>query len=109
MEIDFEKGMTRFAAVYQSQRGKPPEGDFAIARIAAVTFDVAEAEKKGLFVPVPTSEPQESKDWSRIKTIRNRLHILGYLEKDSGRGNLDEALKAATRAFQSEAGLAVDG
>jgi hypothetical protein len=109
MEIDFEKGMKRFAAVYQTQLGKPPECDFAIERIAAVAFDVAEAENKGLFVPVPTSEPQESKDWSRIKTIRNRLHILGYLEKDSGRGNLDEALKEATRAFQKEAGLEVDG
>ncbi len=109
MEIDFEKGMTRFAGVYQGQLGKPPQYDFAIERIAAVAFDVAEAENRGLFVPMPTSEPQKSKDWSRIKTIRNRLHILGYLEQDSGRGNLDEALKEATRAFQKEAGLEVDG
>ena len=109
MEIDFDKGMMRFSAVYQAQLGKTPTCDNTVERIAAVTYDVAEAEKNGLFVPMPKSEPQESNDRSRIKTIRNRLFILGYLEKDSGRGNLDEPLKEAIRAFQGEAGLEVDG
>ena len=109
MEIDFKEGMVEFSALSKKQPEKPPTCDFVIERLAAVAADIDTAEKKGLFVPLPRSEPEESKDRSRIKTIRNRLFILGYLEKDTGRGNMDAPLKEAIRTFQKEAGLEPDG
>ena len=109
MEADFNKGMQRFSTVVKKQGETPWSCDLAIERLLAIQFDVQEAEEIGLFVPLPESEPKVSKDQSRIKTIRNRLFILGYLEKDSGRGNLDATLKKAIRKFQKEAGLMEDG
>lgn len=109
MEIDFKNGMNHFAAVFEKQREEPPSYDLAIERLAAVKADVDEAEDKGVFVPLPESEPKISKDRSRIKTIRNRLFILGYLKKDTGRGNLDTTLKEAILKFQKEADLKQDG
>lgn len=108
MEIDFNKGMAHFSAVFEKQTDEAPSYDHVIERLAAVKADVDMAKAKGLFVPLPDSEPKVSKDQSRIKTIRNRLFILGYLEKDTGRGNLDEQLKDAIEAFQKEAGLTPD-
>ena len=119
MKIDFNKGMPRFSAALGPPGAGPPGSgppgngplsvDQFIALITATQHDVANAKEKGLFVPLPAREPQQSKDRSRIKTIRNRLFILGYLKKDTGRGNLDPSLTAAIEAFQEEAGLDVDG
>jgi hypothetical protein len=106
---DFNKGMPRLSASLEPTENGPHSIDHAIELITAVQGDVSEAEVKGLFGPLPRSEPKRSKDWSRIKTIRNRLFIMGYLEKDTGRGNLDASLAEAIRAFQAEAGLEVDG
>ncbi len=49
------------------------------------------------------------KDWSRIKTIRNRLFNLGYIEQDTGTGHLDDTIRDGIKVFQREAGLKVDG
>lgn len=47
---------------------------------------------------------------SRVKTIRTRLYLLGYLKRDNKSGHVDKKLTDAIKAFQSEAGLqAVDG
>ena len=100
MDIDFSKGLERFNASANQN---------AIDRLIALKADIAAAEKKGLFVPLPASEPDRSRDVFRIKTIRNRLTNLGYLAKDSGRPYLDEDLTEAIRTFQQEAGLTVDG
>ena len=109
MNIDFNQGMPRLSATLD------PAGDGTVTierlceRIAAAQGDLSEAEGKGLFAPLPKNESERSKDPSRIKTIRNRLFILGYLENDTGRGTPDVSLKEAIRAFQAEAGLDIDG
>ncbi len=109
MNIDFEKGMTHFSTLFAEQGDKPSSYDSAIERLKAVEIDVDATEKTGIFIPLPDSGSDASKDSSRIKTIRNRLFILGYLEKDNGRDNLDVTLKEAIRKFQKEAGLNPDG
>lgn len=109
MNIDFNQGMPRLSAAFDSTGYGPVTMERLCERIAATQGDLLEAEGKGLFVPLPKSKPERSKDTSRIKTIRNRLFILGYLEKDTGRGNPDDSLKEAIRAFQAEAGLDIDG
>jgi len=109
MKIDFDRGMAHFSGVFAKQVHEPPACNLAIERLAAIKVDVDTAEGDGIFVPLPVSEPEGSKDHSRFKTIRNRLFILGYLEKDTGRGNIDATLKKAIRAFQKEAGLEEDG
>ena len=109
MDFDFTKGMSQFSAVVKKQGEKPPTSDVAIERLLAVKDDVNDAENDGLMVPVPRTEQDGSKDISRIKTIRNRLYILGYLEKDSGKPKLDAPLKDAIRQFQKDAGLKIDG
>ncbi|MBU0699621.1 MAG: peptidoglycan-binding protein, partial [Proteobacteria bacterium] len=103
MKIDFDQGMAQFSAVFAKQIEEPPSYNIAIERIAAVKADVDTAENDGFFVPLPDSEPEGSRDHSRVKTIRNRLFILGYLEKDTGRGNIDDTLKEAIQEFQKEA------
>lgn len=109
MNDDFNRGMHRFGAAAESVGAGAVPPDRVITMITSAAADVSEAEKKGLFTPLPQTAPSESKDWSRIKTIRNRLFIMGYLQTDSGRGNLDPSLSAAIRAFQKEAGLGTDG
>lgn len=106
---DFEKAMARFAAAAGPVGAGPIPADQVIAMVGAAAADVSKAEEKGFFVPLPQSEPSVSKDAARIKTIRNRLFIMGYLSEDTGRGNLDPSLTEAIRAFQAEAGLETDG
>ncbi len=109
MNDDFEKEMARFAAAVEPDEAGPVPADRVIAMVGAAEADASKAEERGFFVPLPQSEPSVSKDTSRIKTIRNRLFILGYLAEDTGRGNLDPVLSEAVRAFQEEAGLETDG
>ena len=109
MDIDFSGGMPRFTAVCGPRMEKPPTVDAVIERLVAVRADVASAEKNGIFVPLPTGPAERSRDWSRVKTIRNRLYLMGYLKADTGRGNMDGGLREAIRAFQAEAGLRIDG
>jgi len=109
MKIDFDQGMAHFSAVFAKQIEEPPSFDMAIEKISAVKADVDAAENDGFFVPLPNSEPEGLRDHSRVKTIRNRLFILGYLEKDTGMGNIDDTLKEAIQEFQKEAGLTPDG
>jgi hypothetical protein len=109
MDIDFSKGMQNISTVFAEQAEKAPTFDLACERLTAVKADVDTAEAKGLFVPLPDSKPKTSRDRSRVKTIRNRLFILGYLDKDTGRGNLDATLEHSIKAFQKEADLEIDG
>jgi hypothetical protein len=100
MTIDFSNGLEHFRTDWPKN---------AVDGLIGLKLDFESAEEKGLFVPLPKSEPDRSKDVSRIKTIRNRLANLGYLETDSGRSNLNDELRDAIRSFQEEAGLEVDG
>ena len=60
-----------------------------------------------IITPLPASEPGSAKEYShsRLRTIRNRLFLLGYLEADNGRATLGPMLKTAVAAFQGEAKL----
>ena len=83
MNIDFNKGMPRLSAALDSTEDGTVTIEHLCERIAAAQGDLSEAEGKGLFAPLPKNEPERSKDPSRIKTIRNRFFILGYLENDT--------------------------
>ncbi len=109
MTLDFHKGMAHFSATFAPQTGVPHTFDQSIERISALQTDIGHAGDDHLFVPLPTEIQEKPKDWSRIKTIRNRLFCLGYIEKDTGTGHLDDTIKNGIKAFQSEAGLQVDG
>lgn len=101
--------MARFSGRIEDQADTSPDLDQSIAGILDLQKDIKQASDDRLFVPLPSEHEEKSKDWSRIKTIRNRLFCMGYLEKDSGTGHLDDALRSAVRAFQKEAGLKEDG
>ncbi len=108
-ERDFSNGMKRYSAFHQSRAGKDASIVSVCKGLDALGQDWAAAESDGTFVPLPDQKPERSADSSRMRTIRNRLFMLGYMEADSGRGNLDGPLEAAIAAFQQEAGLEVDG
>ncbi len=109
MALDFNKGMVRFSGRIKDQANTHTDLDQSIAGILDLQKDFNQAREDRLFVPLPSELEEKSKDWSRIKTIRNRLFCMGYLEKDSGTGHLDNTLRNGIRAFQKEAGLKVDG
>jgi len=66
---------------------------------------LAEAVDRDVISPLPTSKPSSKHDYaiSRLKTMRNRLFMLGYLDKDSGQAHLGPMLEAGIKAFQKEA------
>jgi len=70
---------------------------------------LAEVVEKGVITPLPTSKPKHRSEYSdsRLKTIRKRLHMLGYLKQDSGQANLGPMLETGIKAFQAEAKLVV--
>lgn len=70
------------------------------------------ANREGVLAPLPGSEQEvRSKELieSRICTIRTRLYLLGYLNRDSHRPEIDDTLKEAISRFQAEAELEQDG
>jgi len=70
---------------------------------------LAEAVEKHVITPLPTTKPAHKNEYavSRLKTIRKRLFMLGYLERDSGQANLGAQLETAIKTFQKEVGLTV--
>ncbi|MCP4567407.1 MAG: peptidoglycan-binding protein [FCB group bacterium] len=80
-------------------------------RFAAVEKIVAEAEEKRVLADLPTTENEfittELLE-SRVRTIRTRLVLLGYLKEDNKKGKVDSELREAIEEFQIEAGLKVD-
>lgn len=71
------------------------------------------APQSGLVSALPFAEPTEAfeagSEGARIRTIRNRLHRLGYLETDSEAAVLDQSYRTAVSAFQKDADLIRDG
>lgn len=78
-------------------------------RYALLGAALSEAVEQGVISPLPTSKPAHKSAYSvsRLKTIRKRLFMLGYLERDSGQASLGPTLEAAIIRFQQEAKLAV--
>lgn len=109
MNPDLNKGMTHLQNAFVQTSPAPVTYEQSFKILNSIQVDLKTAESDGVFAPLPNTEPTVSKDVSRLKTIRNRLFLLGYLDKDSGRGNLDGNLKQAIARFQSEAGLKSDG
>jgi len=110
MKVDLQQGLERFQGlVKKSTEEDTFSYDSVVNRLTALQTDIEVAETKGIFVSLPDKEPEKSEDVSRIKTIRNRLANLGYLESDSGQEALDGGLKNAIRRFQQEARLKDDG
>jgi len=70
---------------------------------------LAEAVEKDVITPLPTSKPGHKSEYSdsRLKTMRKRLYMLGYLEHNSGQANLGPQLEGAIKSFQGEAAIVV--
>ena len=70
------------------------------------------ASRNGIAAPLPDSIHEvRSKELleSRICTVRTRLYLLGYLEDDNQRSEIDGMLEDAITQFQDEAELVKDG
>jgi hypothetical protein len=70
------------------------------------------AAKEGVLTPLPQTEAQDVTDAfiaARLRTVRTRLFLLGYLANDNKRRRRDKKLGPAIKCFQEEAGLTVDG
>ncbi|MFQ5700535.1 MAG: peptidoglycan-binding protein [Acidobacteriota bacterium] len=81
-------------------------------RFDALVDTSRRADTQGLLCPLPATRAEvreEATFPSRIRTIRTRLFLLGYLGRDSKSGTLDARLRGAVRAFQTEAAITVDG
>jgi len=98
----FEKGLSAQGRVALEGKALPE-------RYGLLEASLAEAVAKNVISPLPTSEPNSRNEYarSRLKTIRNRLFLLGYIERDSGQAHLGSVLKDGIRMFQQEARLAV--
>jgi len=71
------------------------------------------AAEDGVIAPLPGSEEEQGargKDLqeSRVRTIRTRLYLLGYLKRDNESPEIDDKLKEAIQSFQADAGLKAD-
>ncbi|WP_018294213.1 peptidoglycan-binding protein [Mariprofundus ferrooxydans] len=68
-----------------------------------------QASRDHIITPLPATRPESASEYSRsrLRTIRNRLFLLGYLERDSGRAALGPQLMSAITAFQQDARLSV--
>ncbi len=71
-----------------------------------------EAAREGVVRPLPTAAEAfttQSFAAGHLRTLRNRLFRLGYLEKDSERDRIDATLQGGIKNFQRDADLTVDG
>jgi hypothetical protein len=81
-------------------------------RLEAMIDTIGVAENEGVLsvLPEERSEVRRSEILaSRIVTVRTRLHLLGYLRRDTNRAEVDDGLRSALRRFQQDAALEVDG
>lgn len=80
-------------------------------RFNAVETLIGDAEANRFLADLPSREGEfltsELID-ARVRTIRTRLKLLGYLNEDNGKGTVDEDLKEAVRLFQTEAKTTID-
>jgi len=80
-------------------------------RFEAVGRAINEAESKRLFTRLPKAEEEflttEMID-ARVRTVRTRLFLLGYLKEDSGSGEVDKQLRDRIREFQEDASKTVN-
>ncbi|MFC2037591.1 peptidoglycan-binding domain-containing protein [Chloroflexota bacterium] len=95
---------------------RDPLQDFDQLSIAgqydALLDAIPRAYDEGVLVPLPEEEDQEITDAfiaSRLRTVRTRLYLLGYLRKDNQRPHKDKGLEDQIRNFQEDARLQVDG
>jgi len=104
----FEKATVRLSEGSSQPRANLASRSYP-ERYGLLESALAEAVKQDVISPLPTSKPAHKSAYSdsRLKTIRKRLYMLGYLERDSGQANLGSTLEAATIRFQQEAKLAV--
>jgi len=82
-----------------------------LERYAELESILHKADEDGVITALPAYEGEvRSKELveSRIRTIRTRLYLLGYLKRDNKSAGIDENLKKAIRTFQGEAGLKQD-
>jgi hypothetical protein len=86
-----------------------------VNRYEQFSIDINDAKSKNLIIGLPV-KAIESKiyDEERLKVIRDRLHNLGYLNKENIKSVLDDhaidsGLKSAIQNFQQDANLKVDG
>jgi hypothetical protein len=73
---------------------------------------MSRAAKEGVLTPLPQTKAQDVTDAfiaARLRTVRTRLFLLGYLRDDNQSPRRDGNLGRAIRRFQEEAGLTVDG
>ena len=63
-----------------------------------------EASDEGRVAPLDAPDSGEL-DPDRVRVLRSRLYMLGYIDADNGRGEWDGALDIACRAFDREAAL----
>lgn len=69
-----------------------------------------EAQQQGvLTVASQAGNGPKGMDASRLRTVRTRLYLLGYLDHDDQSDKIDPAFTGAVMSFQAEAGLAPDG
>jgi hypothetical protein len=81
-------------------------------RLEAMFGTIGVAEREGVLsvLPEERSEVRRAEVLaSRIVTVRTRLHLLGYLRRDTNRAEVDDGLRSALRRFQQDAALEVDG
>jgi hypothetical protein len=81
-------------------------------KFGALLDAIPRAYDEGVLTPLPEEEDQEITDAfiaSRLRTVRTRLYLLGYLRKDNQRPYKDKGLEDQIKNLQEEAGLPVDG
>ena len=108
-QVDLSDGPTAFR-IGEGKKTAPIEEAALPEQYGLLEATLAEAVDRDVISPLPPSEPGSHNEYarSRLKTIRNRIFLLGYLDRDSGRANLGEVLKEGIRAFQREAKVADD-
>jgi hypothetical protein len=81
-------------------------------QLDAVDAVLTEAGQVGVLTPLASEsamvQPRQLLT-ARYRTIRTRMHLLGFLASDDETAVYDADLRAAVTAFQAEAGLVTDG
>lgn len=107
---DLNKGLSELQDAVTTKLSSPDQLDQQLKRYTLLGDAVMQAKQDNIISPLPEREPSGSDDYaaSRMRTIRNRLFNLGYLDVDSKNTALDDALRNGIRSFQEEAGLTQD-
>jgi len=104
--VDLQTGLDDLQDSFRNDQGAADPINHLQDQYALLDSALEQAKADDVISPLPAGAPVA--DGSRIRTIRDRLVNLGYLQQGAKSTVLDDALADAILVFQQEAGITQD-